>query len=113
MVEWAYANGVTLDFFRTGKPTDNAFIESFNGRLRDDPKGGAANVLTQTDSCLWTTLEARSRRGDEAIMRSVLTHPWAGLHRPNLRHPPGLTSADEGRALTLRPEELLGDRQGQ
>lgn len=31
---WAYANGVTLDFSRPGKPTDNAFIESFNGRFR-------------------------------------------------------------------------------
>jgi len=31
---WAYANGVTLDFSRPGKPTDNAFIEAFNGRLR-------------------------------------------------------------------------------
>ncbi|MDX7954042.1 IS3 family transposase [Lichenihabitans sp. Uapishka_5] len=33
---WAYENGVTLDFSRPGKPTDNAFIESFNGRLRDE-----------------------------------------------------------------------------
>jgi putative transposase len=31
---WAYANGVTLEFSRPGKPTDNAFIEAFNGRLR-------------------------------------------------------------------------------
>lgn len=31
---WAYANGVMLDFSRPGKPTDNAFIEAFNGRLR-------------------------------------------------------------------------------
>ena len=31
---WAYANDVTLDFSRPGKPTDNAFIEAFNGRLR-------------------------------------------------------------------------------
>ena len=31
---WAYANGVVLDFSRPGKPTDNAFIEAFNGRLR-------------------------------------------------------------------------------
>ena len=31
---WAYANNVTLDFSRPGKPTDNAFIESFNGRFR-------------------------------------------------------------------------------
>jgi len=33
---WAYENAVTLDFSRPGKPTDNGFIESFNGRLRDE-----------------------------------------------------------------------------
>lgn len=33
---WAYFNGVTLDFSRPGKPTDNAFIESFNGRFREE-----------------------------------------------------------------------------
>ena len=31
---WAYQHGVALDFSRPGKPTDNAFIEAFNGRLR-------------------------------------------------------------------------------
>jgi len=31
---WAYFNGVKLDFSRPGKPTDNAFIESFNGKFR-------------------------------------------------------------------------------
>lgn len=31
---WAYRNNVTLDFSRPGKPTDNAFIEAFNGRFR-------------------------------------------------------------------------------
>lgn len=31
---WAYSRGVTLDFSRPGKPTDNAFIESFNGKFR-------------------------------------------------------------------------------
>ena len=31
---WAYWKGVRLDFSRPGKPTDNAFIESFNGRFR-------------------------------------------------------------------------------
>jgi putative transposase len=33
---WAHLNGVTLDFSRPGKPTDNGFIESFNGRLREE-----------------------------------------------------------------------------
>jgi len=34
--QWAYLDKVTLDFSRPGKPTDNAFVESFNGRLRDE-----------------------------------------------------------------------------
>ncbi|KAF0182295.1 MAG: putative transposase, partial [Nitrospirae bacterium] len=34
--EWAYARGVKLHFIRPGKPVDNAHIESFNGRLRDE-----------------------------------------------------------------------------
>ncbi len=34
--QWACWNKVTLDFSRPGKPTDNAFIESFNGRLRQE-----------------------------------------------------------------------------
>ena len=33
---WAYQRGVTLDFSRPGKPTDNAFIEAFNGRFRTE-----------------------------------------------------------------------------
>lgn len=32
---WAYANGVVMEFSRPGRPTDNAYIESFNGTLRD------------------------------------------------------------------------------
>ena len=33
---WAYDNAVTLDFSRPGKPTDNPYIESFNGSFRDE-----------------------------------------------------------------------------
>lgn len=33
---WAYDNGVTLDFSRPGKPTDNPFIESFNRSFCDE-----------------------------------------------------------------------------
>lgn len=34
--KWAYENQVVLDYSRPGKPTDNAFIESFNGSFRDE-----------------------------------------------------------------------------
>ncbi len=34
--KWAYEHGFTMDLSRPGKPTDNPFIESFNGSLRDE-----------------------------------------------------------------------------
>jgi putative transposase len=40
MDSWAYRNGVRLDFIRPGKPVENAYIESFNGRLRDECLNG-------------------------------------------------------------------------
>jgi putative transposase len=33
---WAYQYRVQLDFIRPGRPTENGYIESFNGRLRDE-----------------------------------------------------------------------------
>jgi putative transposase len=33
---WAYHHGVQIDFSRPGKPTDNCFVETFNGSLRDE-----------------------------------------------------------------------------
>ena len=47
---WAYQRGVTLDFSRPGKPTDNAFIEAFNSKLR----GECLNThwfLSREDAC--------------------------------------------------------------
>jgi putative transposase len=34
--KWAYEHKVTLDFSRPGKPTDNPYVESFNGKFRDE-----------------------------------------------------------------------------
>ena len=34
--EWAYRHGVALDFIRPGKPIENCFVESFNGKFRDE-----------------------------------------------------------------------------
>ncbi len=36
MLTWAHARGVTLRLIEPGKPTQNAYIESLNGRLRDE-----------------------------------------------------------------------------
>lgn len=34
--KWAYRSGVRLSFIRPGKPNENAYIESFNGKFRDE-----------------------------------------------------------------------------
>ena len=34
--QWAYLNKIELDFSRPGKPSDNAYIEAFNSRLRQE-----------------------------------------------------------------------------
>ena len=36
MAIWAHANNVALRFIEPGKPNQNAYVESFNGRLRDE-----------------------------------------------------------------------------
>lgn len=36
MLSWAHAQGVRLFLIQPGKPNQNAYIESFNGRLRDE-----------------------------------------------------------------------------
>jgi putative transposase len=36
MDEWAHKRHVHLDFIRPGRPTENGYIESFNGKLRDE-----------------------------------------------------------------------------
>lgn len=36
MLTWAHERGVTLRLIEPGKPNQNAFVESFNGRLRDE-----------------------------------------------------------------------------
>jgi len=36
MDQWAFENKIKLDFIRPGKPQENGFIESFNGKFRDE-----------------------------------------------------------------------------
>jgi putative transposase len=36
MLTWAHRNAVTLRLIEPGKPNQNAYVESFNGRLRDE-----------------------------------------------------------------------------
>ncbi len=69
MLTWAHENGVALRFIEPGKPNQNAYVESFNGRLRDE--------------CLnehWFTSLAHARVLIEAWRRDYNEHrPKKGL----------------------------------
>lgn len=69
---WAYPKGVTLDFSRPGKPTDNAFIEAFNGRFR-------AECLNQHWSL--TLADAREKMEDWRIdlYEAVFVNPFSSF----------------------------------
>ena len=81
---WAWMHGVALDFSRPGKPTDNAFAESFNGKFRTE----CLNVfwfLSLDDAA------ANAKLGGEITMRSVHTARSATKPRsrgllPQVRH---------------------------
>jgi putative transposase len=49
MEVWAHQAGVKLDFIRPGRPVQNGYIESFNGRLRDECLNGEV-FFTLTDA---------------------------------------------------------------
>ena len=66
---WAVVHGVQLCFIRPGRPVENGFIESFNGRLRDD-------ASTWNGSARWTKRASLSRVGENTIMNRDLTAPW-------------------------------------
>ena len=64
--QWAYRNGVTLDFNRPGKPTDNAYLESSMARIKD---------------CHGNSIEvARSKGGVLAV-----ADPWNNVIRTGVR----------------------------
>ncbi len=88
MDRWANERGVELDFIKPGKPTDNAMVESFNGRLRQEffgrtlvhepgrrrgPDRGMEKALSrgQAAQCARLARTERIRSTDRASARSV------------------------------------------
>lgn len=64
MDAWAYAHDVRLDFIRPGKPVENAFIKSLNGKLRDECLN--SHVLT---SVVEAQVVLDARREDYNLVR--------------------------------------------
>jgi putative transposase len=81
---WAYKNGVHLDFIRPGRPVENGYIESFNGKLRDECLNaevffgladarrklysGGATTTTNARTPRWTSAPLRSSRPPSPLM---------------------------------------------
>ena len=77
--QWAYANDVELWFTRPGKPIDNCFIESFNGKLRDECLNahwfttlGQARQIIEDWRARTTTMSALTARYPTSHRRSTL-----------------------------------------
>ena len=90
---WAYQAGVRLSFIRPGKPVENAYIESFNGRFRDE--------------CLnehWFLTMAHARRAIEAWRVEYNTerpHSSLGNLTPDEYAKNGLSRSERADLLTL------------
>lgn len=66
---WACEHGVTLQFIRPGKPVENAFCESFNGKLRGECLSAnwfasladvTSSISTGSDWPVWRTPHSRA-----------------------------------------------------
>lgn len=68
---WAYEQGVTLDFSRPGKPPHNAYVESFNGRRREEGLN-ANGFLSREDARV--KIEAWRRDYNESRPHTPLGH---------------------------------------
>ena len=89
---WAYANSVILDFSRPGKPTDNAFIEAFNSKLRSECLN--AHWFMSLD-------DARSKLEDwRRYYNEERPHSGIGQMTPILLHNPGGASSPSSEQKT-------------
>jgi len=93
---WAYQRGVILDFSRPGKPTDNAFIEAFNSKLRSECLN-AHWFLNLQDAC--AKLEAWRRHYNEERPHSAIGNipPIMLANSAGETSPPGMRKAENSR----------------
>jgi putative transposase len=74
MFAWALDNRVVWHFIAPGKPMQNGFCESFNGRMRDE-------LLNESLSSASIMPEPRSRTGSTIITSDGRIRRWATSHR--------------------------------
>jgi len=128
---WAYTNGVILDFSRRGKPTDNATIESFNGRFREECLNvhwfaSMDDAQQKIDAFRWDYNEHHPHRAlkglspreyAQKVLATVADSPswWSEKPGPltRCRSPIAIGPKKSGRSQGLRwnPEECADSRE--
>jgi len=103
------SSGVTLDFSRPGKPTDNAYVESFNGSLRDECLNvnwflSLEDARGKIEAWRWHYNESRPRvaLGDEASEIAGKTRNFHSPAGPRLGGASNGLGTNMKRGTTLR-----------
>ena len=105
---WAYARGVTLCFIRPGKPIENAYIESFNGKFRDECLNehwfvgmADAKAMIETWRIDYNTVRPHSSLADRTP--DQFARISAGARRLTPAHPDKENEGRKPEDLTLSP----------
>lgn len=119
MDTWAHEAGVQLDFIRPGRPAQNGYIESFNGRLRDECLNGEVffNLVDAREKLeRWRhdynqkrPHSALADRTPEEFARGIGLGPSPSPSRIRQRHQPVKGSLSPGKTsppLTARRRRL-------
>jgi transposase InsO family protein len=100
----AYCNGVALDFIRPGRPVENRFIESFNGRLRDECLN--VEVFHSLDHA-----RANSLSGNWTTMSAVRTGRSKTSHRRSSQPNTDRNQPPEAQILNSKTAQFQGSDQ--
>jgi putative transposase len=95
---WTYRNSVKVDFSRPGKPTDNAFVESFNGTFRTECLD---TNWFQTLAEAKQMIEAWRREYDESRRHRALTNRTPEEFASQIAVSRNLAETKTSRFLTL------------
>ena len=85
---WAYRRGVKLEFIRPGKPVENSYVESFNGRLRDEClNGNWFLTLTEARQALETWRTDCNGARPHSALNNLTPEEFASQSRAMLQTP--------------------------
>jgi putative transposase len=97
--QWAYRTGVELSFIRPGKPNENAYIESFNGKFRDECLNehwflslAHARTVIEAWRIEYNTERPHSSLGNQTPEEFAGTRPTQGQERVSLTADSNATS---------------------